>query len=1000
MYENLLRNAIRRGLRMHSLTGATLALAAIAAPAMAQDAPAAAENQQLETVTVTGSRIRKADVETAQPIVVLDRAAIDHQGFNSVADILQNLSESGAPAISRADALASGESVGGYYASLRNLGPNRTLVLLNGKRLGATTSGAQDLSQIPLSAIERVEILKDGASAIYGSDAIAGVVNVITRKNYDGAEANAYVGQFDNDDGADQTYSMTLGSHNERGSITFSAEYAKSEPVYAKDRVFSAYPQGQFHPNEPGSWSPVSQWGVFFFPDGSCAGQDDSPFGACTLNPGGNPLDLNDYHGTGSAGGNSDRSNSNQQMMLQTGVDRHSLFVSGDYNITDSIKFSTDILYNKRSTLQQIAGYPFSGAKLPGVDQPYIGLSPDSYYNPFGHQQDKNPVVDHNIYFYRRGWEVPRTNRSDLQTYRVSGTLEGTFNIGDHTWNWDVGGYVNTNDLLKTQHGDYSLVAMTQALGPSFYDPITKRVVCGTPDSPVPYGTAPGSCIPWNPMIPAGQGGSGSLSDPDLQKFLFPYYHDTGRTKTVDYTANVTGSIFTLPAGDLGLAAGYEHRNESGQFVPDAYSQTGLSTNLSAGPTGGGYSIDEYYVEVDVPVLKDMPFARQLSFNVAGRYSDFNTFGNTTNGKFSLTWKPIDDLLVRGNYAQGFRAPTINDLYGGIGGTFDTYTDPCDSVLGAAASNPAVAARCTQGFGGQPGVANDFRQPGQGGSPCTNLPCQSGVQTFAGSNPRLKPETATSKTLGIVYSPGWIQGLDLSFDWFRVRIKNAITQDSINQMLSDCYVLGSAARCSDILFTRNPETGGLNYALRAGINQGWVDTEGYDLSANYRLPEMPFGRLALHWDSTYIAHLDNKPDDLPDTPVTVNNGLVVGGGASFRLRSNASLDWTFGDFGASWTTRYYSALKEKCSKYAGECSDPGHVAPDTGPFKLNRIGSNTFHDLQVRWNAPWNATVAVGANNVFGHLGQNMYTQPNSSFNYYGGYDIGRFYYLRYTQKF
>ncbi|MBO9664892.1 TonB-dependent receptor plug domain-containing protein, partial [Dokdonella sp.] len=180
---------------------------AAVAPAMAQDA-AAPQNQQLETVTVTGSRIRKADVETAQPILVLDRAAIEKQGFNTVVDILSNLTEAGSPPISRSSVLASGENVGGYYVDLRNLGPNRTLILLNGKRLGATSDGLQDLSQVPVAAIERIEVLKDGASAIYGSDAIAGVVNIITRRNYDGAEASAYIGQYDDGDGTKQTYSM------------------------------------------------------------------------------------------------------------------------------------------------------------------------------------------------------------------------------------------------------------------------------------------------------------------------------------------------------------------------------------------------------------------------------------------------------------------------------------------------------------------------------------------------------------------------------------------------------------------------------------------------------------------------------------------------------------------------------------------------------------------------------------------------------------------------
>lgn len=986
---NLSSNELFKAVRYALYTGTAAAVALTAAPAFAQDQ---GETQSLETVTVTGSRIRKADVETAQPILVLDRAAIEKQGFNTVVDILSNLTEAGSPPISRSSVLASGENVGGYYVDLRNLGANRTLILLNGKRLGATSDGLQDLSQVPVAAVERIEVLKDGASAIYGSDAIAGVVNIITRRNYDGMEASAYIGQYDEGDGTKQTYSMTLGSHNERGSITVAAEYSKEDPTWARNRPYSAYPQGPRHPRS--GWTPVSQWGVFFLPNG-CPGIEDSPFGGCTLNPGGNPFNAgqnggpNDFHGTASAGGISDRSNANEQMMGTTGLDRHSLFVAGEYNITDNVKFSTDILYNKRSTTQQVAGYPFQAGNL----------SPDSYYNPFGTQHVEDPADATNIYFLRRGWEMPRVTRSDLQTYRFSGTLEGSFEIAGRTWNWDVGGYVNTNDLLKTGRGDYSLPAVAAATGASFFNPLTNRVECGTADSPTPYGSGPGQCVPWNPFYPAGTVAPDSLSgNKELQTFLFPFYHDTGRTKTVDYSANLTGSLFSLPAGDVGLATGYEYRSESGRFEPDASKQAGQSTDLAGTMTKGRYSVDEYYLEVDVPVLKDVPFFKELSFNVAARYSDYSTFGDTTNGKFSLTWRPIEDLLVRGNYAEGFRAPTIGDLYGGFSQTFDSYTDPCDTRLGSAARNPDVLARCVGGFGGQNPTSATFRQPGQGGAPCGNLPCQTGVPFNSGSNPNLQPETSTSKTAGLVYSPNWIQGLDLSLDWYNVKIKNTIVGDTVSQMLQDCYVFGVASRCSATLFTRDAN-GGVNTALRAGINQGWQEVEGYDFGVNYRLPEFSFGRFRVSWDTTYVSKNNVKTDDKPDTVVSVQNSY----GGFPRIRSNLSLDWSLGDFGATWTSRYYSSMKESCSYDVDggpECNMPDHVAPDTGADPTNRLGSTTFHDAQIRWTAPWNGTIALGANNVFNKQPPIMYTAPNSQFLYYGGFDIGRFYYLRYTQKF
>ncbi|MGO4778543.1 TonB-dependent receptor plug domain-containing protein, partial [Lysobacter sp. 2RAB21] len=185
----------------------------------------------LDRIEVTGSRIRQVDLETAQPVLSITRADIEKQGFQSVADILQNISATGAPTISRAQPLLAGENVGGQFISMRNLGAQRTLILVNGKRLGISTSGLQDVSLIPTSAVERIEVLKDGASSIYGSDAIAGVVNIITRTNFEGATANAYFGQYSQGDGATTRGDFVLGFTGDRGSLTAAVEYRKEDEV-------------------------------------------------------------------------------------------------------------------------------------------------------------------------------------------------------------------------------------------------------------------------------------------------------------------------------------------------------------------------------------------------------------------------------------------------------------------------------------------------------------------------------------------------------------------------------------------------------------------------------------------------------------------------------------------------------------------------------------------------------------------------------------------------
>jgi iron complex outermembrane receptor protein len=935
--------------------------------AFAQEDAAGEGATTLDRIEVTGSRIRQASIETAQPVVVLSREDIEKQGVTSVADILQNLTSAGSPAISRGDVLASGENVGGYYIDLRNLGAARTLVLVNGKRLGANTTGLQDLGQIPASAIDRIEVLKDGASSIYGSDAIAGVVNVITRRRFDGAEANAYYGQLSEGGATNQTMDFTIGASGDRGGVTMSIEYGKEEPTWAKDVWYSR--DGSLGPDFPGAgWSPVSQNGSFCDP---C-----SPSSAAvwyTLIPGQDPTDRDSYQVHTSAF----NANSNEKMMARTGIERRSIFVAGDYDVTDNVRFVADALYNNRVTTQQVAGYPFQTLAFG------IPLSADSAYNP-------TPGTDLTI--RRRLWEVPRVTENELTTHRVTAAFEGYFELGSTTWDWDVGGIWNRNNMLKIGRGDGSLPALTAAMGPSFVN-ANGVVQCGTPDAPIPLGTnlGAGECTPMNPLLPFGVAGDGSLSNANVQAFLFPYYHDRGLTESTTYFANLSGTLFQMPAGDLGIAVGYEHRSEDGKFVPDAFNQAGLSTGLPATTTAGGYELDEVYVELAVPLLADVPGAQELTLNVASRYSDYSTFGDTVNNKFGLVWRPIEDVLVRATYAEGFRAPSVDNLYGGIGGSFESYTDPCGST---GPGNVAGSAACTAS-----GVPADYVQLGQGLVPCQSFPCQTPDQFLSGSNPNLTPETAETMTAGIVYSPEWVGGLDLSLDWYKVEIDNLIATDSVTDILQDCYLRGISERCT--LFTRDPSDFHINSLSFALTNKGRLETEGYDLGVRYRVPETSFGNFSVNWQVSYISDYRVWSNNNPETVAQPSVSFA----GTFRTRSNLSLDWQMGDFGATWTARYFSGMKEGCvitDEFDEDyCNNPDYIAPDVPDgLPLREVGSNTFHDVQFRYNTPWNGTVSVGANNVTNHRGPLMFTSPNNQFAYYGGFDIGRTVYMKYQQRF
>ncbi|MFC4727696.1 TonB-dependent receptor plug domain-containing protein [Coralloluteibacterium thermophilus] len=933
---------------------------------------------QLDRIEVTGSRIRQVDIETAQPVLTITRAEIENQGFTSVADILQNISAAGAPPISRASPLSAGEAVGGQYISLRNLGTTRSLVLVNGRRLGITTGGNQDISTIPTSAVERIEVLKDGASAIYGSDAMAGVVNIITRSSFEGVQATAYYGQYSEGDGAVERFDVTAGTSSDRMSVVFGFEYSKENEVWSTDRPYTEFPNGARHPYR--GWTPASSWGGWVTSEETAV--PGVPTGTrVVLRPGGDPRNINDYVAQDTTAPNGQVNNANEQMHLRNPIERKQIFASGSYELTDNIRVRGDLLYGKRDASRSIAGYPMQAGTFANNVPGGVGISPDSYFNPTG------ATIDN---WWRRTWEVPRVTDNSIDNFRGVLALEGSFDVGDRYFDWDVSYLYTENKNLQSSFGNLNLNNVKHAVGPSYITD-TGNLVCGTPDSGPIQG-----CVPWNVFLPYGVAGPGSFVDNQaLMDYIFQEEHSTGQTSTSVFNANIAGGIFTLPAGDLGFAAGIERRKEKGEFVPDALSVSGGSTNLGARPTRGGYNVNEAYAELEIPLLADLPGARELSLNVATRYSDFDTFGDTLNSKASFKWKPIDQLLIRGTWAEGFRAPTVANLYAGGSQTFANYTDVCDTVYGQAAGNATIRANCGRD------IANPdtFRQLQQGFVQSTGPNVQTPVPFFSGAaNPLLTPETSVSKNLGVVWSPTFAPTLSFALDWWNVRIENTIVSDTPGDILRDCYVDNIMSRCE--LFTRDPVLGYINSMSYGSRNSGYLDTEGFDFDVNYRWDTAAWGNFGFQFNSTYVSKFESKSTDIATQLPTQN----VGFGTYYRIRANAGIDWNYGIFAASWNFRYYHGTSETCLDWRNvpeECSNPDYIAGNPAQTRaINRMSSALFNDVQFRVNAPWDATISVGANNVFDRVASPSYSQVNSNFAYNGEFDIGRFMYMRYQQRF
>lgn len=969
-----LSHAIRSALALTTLSAAVAgaAYAQDAAPAAAPlPAPAAATGstsekpRELQGVTVTGSRIPSADVETQQPVFTMTQADIKKTGLTDVGDIVQQMTTMSLAGYNKSSVL---NGAGGSYANMRNLGSQRVLVLVNGKRWTTGINGATDISNIPAALIERIEVLKDGASSIYGSDAIAGVINFILKDRFDGAQFNAYYGQNEAGDGNSTRYSLTLGTHTDRASIIFNANYNSRGTVLTGTRELTRY---AYSPNHPYGTLEAGPWGLIY-------NSPAQPGKLVMLNhnglQGADSRDPANYHIY--TGDPADQFDYTSQKYYQMPTQLNSVFTHASYNLTDAISATATVLYSDRRSSSQITGVPLNTTSQRNFP---VFISGQSYYNPY-------PGTD--LRWNRLMTEIPPLSQQSYKSYHFDGGLQGFFDVGEHEWNWNVGFNYNRGEGVTHGTGNWNLLALQQALGPSFLNS-AGVVQCGTPTAPIPLGgsLALGQCTPFNIL------GGPSASTPQALSYVLANSTSTFGSTDRSYNADIAGGLFNLPAGEFGMAAGVETRDLSGYFIPDAFQQSGRSSANAGNSTVGSFRVNSAYVEANAPLLKDLPGAQSLSVDVASRYSHYSNFGSTTNNKYGFKWKPIDDLLVRGNYAEGFRAPTLNDVFGGGGQGYDHYLDQCDSVYGQAASNPAVAAKCAA-----QGVPGDFRQRDRQGLPITSVGAtQSPTPSYVGvGNADLQPETAVTRTLGLVYSPHYVAGLDLTLDWYSVRIENEIQSISAQYVVNECYIGNSDKYCGN--FDRDATSHQVVNLKRGNANLGYILTKGYDFSATYRFPRMAYGNFLARLDSNYITTYQTQSGP----GATVFNGIGII--PEYRVRANLSLTWALGDFGATWRTRYFGSLRDECFT-AAECNQPNYTSP-SWPFGIgaNRKGALAFNDLNAHWNAPWNGTVTLGVNNLFNKKPSALYSAKDLSYNGAVGLDpeldIDRYWYASYEQKF
>ncbi len=924
--------------KLFQLTGvAAAALMGVATQAQTAAPAVAAEADAAEAIVVTGSRIRRDPLSQSAPVQVLDSQSLAQTGLSSVADILQRIPSSSGGLNSRFNNSGNlgnppdggGVGAGSAEVELRYLGSRRTLVLVDGIRFvnGASASGipaSVDLNSLPAGMVDRIEVLQSAASALYGSDAIAGVVNIITKSEQEGLRASAQYGQFRDGDGETQDYNISYGIKGDTTSVVFGISYVKAGAVSTADREISQFPNPGSTSCLDGGCSGATPFGRFLGVPSALGPQDLTLKAAVAGRPRYDPANPTGPNSDFKTFGTGDRFNFAPFNFFITPSERYGGFISIKQALSDRVNFRVKALYNRRNSQNQAAFLPLFLGPDAGTGTITDGFAIDATnpFNPFGVTLSAGrPGQGPRNYglIGRRVVEAgQRTFNQTVDTMSVTGTLDGSFDVGARTWYWDVNAIVGYNDARQVFTGNIDTSKLQQALGP--------------------ISQCTGPCVPFNIF-----GGVGSIT-PAMLGFVGFTERSRSDQKLNDYTANLNGNLFDLPAGPVGFAVGYEHRDQSGSFTPDPIVEAGFSADIPAKGSRGSFNVDEFYAELRVPLLSDIPLINSLEVDGAVRYSIYSTFGNNTTYTGNVLWKPFSDLLIRGSYATALRAPSIGELFGAPSRFDGGAIDPCNDIDGRRPpfrpASATVRANC---------IANGVPADGSYAEDAT------GASVVTGGNINLQPETSRTISFGGAYSPAWARdvGFARSFviegSYNDVRVDGAIASIPADLTLARCANTGDPVSCGNIERTPRGFVGVVNGILQ---NISGIQVKTVDVNITYRSPETPVGSFGLTVNNTWLLRYSDSVPSATGFNIIRREGTTRGSPVqSFpRFKSNAIFDWAIAGFTASFTGRYISGLTET---FAG------------APRRLDRI---LYGDIQLGYTPSFmgeRVTFTAGVNNVF-----------------------------------
>ena len=959
---------IRTGLNCGAAIGALLlGLAAVDGVAAQTATAAAADSAGGESIIVTGSRIRRDPLTLDAPVVFVDRSTIDRTGLSSTADVLQRLPSAAGGLngkVNNSGNLGNPPDGGGVGAGsaeidLRYLGSRRTLVLMDGLRFvnGASASGipgSVDLNAIPAGMIERIEILQAGGSPVYGSDAIAGVVNIITKETQTGLQAAAQFGTFRQGDGHTVDLNASYGFHGPSTDVIIGASYVKQNAVMSGDRAISAFPSPYGTSCLDGGCSGASVNGRFLVNPGNTEGGLDitlkNPVAGKPRfdaeNPTGPNSDFKDF-------GTLDRFNFRPYNYVLTPNERYGAFISAKQELGDNVTLRVKAIYNHRSSANQAAPIPLSVGPDAGNGNrlDFITIDASNPYNPFGTLSAGNegdPPQNYNQIRRRLIEAGPRHFEQRVNTMYVTGTLDGSFEAGSRKFYWDASAVLGYNDARQTFTGNVNALKLQQALGP--------------------VSLCTGECVPFNIF-----GGQGSIT-PAMLNYVGFVQRDRSSQRLNSYTANVTGELFDLPAGAVGVAVGYEHRDQFGSFDPDPVIVAGNGADIPAQPARGSTHSNEVYGELRVPLLKDTPFFHSLEVSGALRYSNYSRFGGTTTFTGSGAWAPVPDLLFRGSYAQGFRAPSLGELYGGPSRFDQSLNDPCSDFNNSGVS-ATIKANCIAT--GVP--ANGSYVADAGGQ----------LPVLTGGNVDLNPEKSRTLVLGGVLAPAFVResgyaGLfNIEVNYYDIRVTNAIATIDAGTLLDRCVGTLDPLSCNSITRTASGAIASINSTLQ---NIGTIRTKSIDVALNYRTPQTGAGAFGVYLASTFLLKYQEEAPNSTGFTIVDRRGTERGSPdqAYPKFKFNGTVDWVLGDFGASFTGRYIDAVTE------------------TLDGEQLKLASRFYGDIQLTYTPSAfdkRFALAVGVNNVFNQDPPGCRTCSTNNFDP-GTYDVpGQFGYIRLSYK-